>query len=467
MNGGIDPKSALFALGARIRKARLERGMTQEVLAGPEFTKGYVSALERGAVRPSLKALDVFARRLNIPIADFLVARLDTDTPPELDALQEDLTYQFNYAKMLIRSGEVDEALKLLSEAEANAQPFLQKLPVRLRYQIPYLRGMARLQRAESDMARPDLEKALIIVEQDGDKEAIARVRNLLGVAYSQQNQPQIALEQHQQALRAVKNKEVQDVSLRLSIYRNMASDYWATGDVPHATDMYQEALGTLDGMSDLPHQAEIFWQLAMAFRNKRDWARAKQYATRALHIYEAADNSTEAAAISMNLAELLTGERKLGEAEGLLKKAEGLLASTGDPSLKSSLYHSYAELARERGSLDEASQYADMSIKLSDQLVREASKGSKQARSAAQRTHAQALHEAAMIEEKRHNTAEADRLFLEALKAIQQTGFDEVAYGINFSYAQILEARDDHKQAMEYYRKAAESHPRPARAAN
>ena len=259
MDGDTQQKSALTALGARIRKARLERGMTQEVLAGPEFTKGYVSALERGAVRPSLKALDVFARRLSIPIADFLVVRLDTETPPELDALQEDLTYQFNYAKMLIRSGEIDEALKLLSEAEANAQPFLQKLPVRLRFQVPYLRGMAYLRRMESDLARPELEKALSIVEQDNNKEAMARVRNLLGVAYSQQNQPQNALEQHQKALSAVKNKDVQDISLRLSIYRNTASDYWASGDLTHASGIYQEALAAADNMSDLPHQAEIF----------------------------------------------------------------------------------------------------------------------------------------------------------------------------------------------------------------
>lgn len=467
MDGNTPQKSTLPALGARLRKARLERGMTQEVLAGPEFTKGYVSALERGAVRPSLKALDVFARRLNIPIADFLVVRLDTETPPELDALQEDLTYQFNYAKMLIRSDEVDQALKLLGEAETNAQPFLQKLPKRLRYQIPYLRGLAHIQRSEPDLARPELEKALKIVEPDGEVEATARVQNALGIAYYQQNQAQTALDHHLQALRLVKNKEARDMSLRLSIYRNLANDYWAISDLPRAISMYQEALDMLDGMNDLPHQAGIFWQLAIAYRAKSDWARAKLYATRALHIYEAADNSTEAAAISMSLAELLSGEHKLGEAEALLKKAEELLAITGDAGLKSALYHTYAEVARQQGNLDDASQYADMSIKLSDQLVRQAQKGGKQARASANRTHAQALHEAALIEEKRHNTSEADRLFLEALKAIQQSGFDEAAYEINFSYAQALEARDDHKQAMEYYRKAAESHVRPTRTGN
>jgi transcriptional regulator with XRE-family HTH domain len=34
-------------LGARLRAARKARGLTQEALAGPEFTKSYVSAVER------------------------------------------------------------------------------------------------------------------------------------------------------------------------------------------------------------------------------------------------------------------------------------------------------------------------------------------------------------------------------------------------------------------------------------
>src|SRR5690349_9066561 len=93
-------------VGRRIRKARQERGLTQEALAGPEFTKGYVSALERGTVRPSLKALQVFARRLNVEIIDLLAAREETDAGPELRAAEDELGYQLNYAAMLIRTGQ-------------------------------------------------------------------------------------------------------------------------------------------------------------------------------------------------------------------------------------------------------------------------------------------------------------------------------------------------------------------------
>lgn len=461
----LSTKNTLAALGMRIRKARLEQGLTQEVLAGPEFTKGYVSALERGAVRPSLKALDVFARRLGMPIADFLVARLDAETPPELDALQEDLTYQFNYAKMLVRSDRPDEALKLLDEAEASASVYAQKLPGRIRYRIPFLRGLAYLQKSEPDLARPEMESALEIADKEGDIETTTTVRNMLGVTLYQQGQTQLALEYHLQCLRAVTGSEVKDINLRLGVYRNLASDYWALGNYEQAIKTYQDALAILDEVTDLQKQAGKFWSMATTYKGKGDWSRAKLYATRALHIYEAADNRGEAASISMNLAELMMGEENYDEAESLLKKAEVLLSNAGDKALVSNLYHNYADLALQKGNLEEAARYADESVKLSENLRQENT--GKHASSNAQRTHAEALQMAALIEEERGNTKEADRLFDMAIECIEQTPFEEAVYALTFSYAQLLEKRGEHKQAMEYYRRAAQAHQRPSRLSN
>src|SRR5690242_18729103 len=106
-------KSPAALVGERIRKMRRDRGLTQQALAGNEFTKGYVSALERGAVRPSFRALQVLAGHLGVPIAELLSASQDLKTKPDLDALQEDLVYQSNYIKMLIRTGQVQEGLRL------------------------------------------------------------------------------------------------------------------------------------------------------------------------------------------------------------------------------------------------------------------------------------------------------------------------------------------------------------------
>jgi transcriptional regulator with XRE-family HTH domain len=57
-----DPLS--LRVGGRIRDARTRAGLTQQALAGDRYTKAYVSALENGLIKPSVKALDYLATRL-------------------------------------------------------------------------------------------------------------------------------------------------------------------------------------------------------------------------------------------------------------------------------------------------------------------------------------------------------------------------------------------------------------------
>ena len=45
-------------IGEKIRRARARCELTRDRLAEPRFTGAYISALERGSLRPSLKALE-------------------------------------------------------------------------------------------------------------------------------------------------------------------------------------------------------------------------------------------------------------------------------------------------------------------------------------------------------------------------------------------------------------------------
>src|SRR5438874_3334872 len=59
-------------LGARVREARRERGMSQAQLAGEELTKGFISQVESGLVRPSVRSLQILAARLGKSLDYFL-----------------------------------------------------------------------------------------------------------------------------------------------------------------------------------------------------------------------------------------------------------------------------------------------------------------------------------------------------------------------------------------------------------
>ena len=64
----------LRQVGARIRRARQKKGLSQEALAhAVDMDRSYVSGLERGEFNVSLLALAKIAQRLSVPL-DALVA---------------------------------------------------------------------------------------------------------------------------------------------------------------------------------------------------------------------------------------------------------------------------------------------------------------------------------------------------------------------------------------------------------
>src|SRR5437870_4152462 len=60
------------SVGAKLRAARQAKRYTQSKLAWPDFSVSYISAIERGQIHPSLRALEILARRLDLPSTQLL-----------------------------------------------------------------------------------------------------------------------------------------------------------------------------------------------------------------------------------------------------------------------------------------------------------------------------------------------------------------------------------------------------------
>src|SRR5260370_7514792 len=75
--GGIMPSGQSYpqigqTVGPRLRAARLAKKYTQSQLASPDFSVSYISAIERGQIQPSLRALEIFALRLGTTSTNLL-----------------------------------------------------------------------------------------------------------------------------------------------------------------------------------------------------------------------------------------------------------------------------------------------------------------------------------------------------------------------------------------------------------
>src|SRR3954466_9415345 len=70
MGGSMDTPAG-ESIGERLGRLRLERGLSQRELSSPGVSYAYISRIEAGARRPSVKALRMLAKKLGVT-ADYL-----------------------------------------------------------------------------------------------------------------------------------------------------------------------------------------------------------------------------------------------------------------------------------------------------------------------------------------------------------------------------------------------------------
>lgn len=98
------------SIGEKVRALRLSMKLTQSELAGADFTKSFISQIEKGLTRPSLKSLEIIARRLNQPVSYFLG---EVESTRSLGAV----TQKLNLAKTSAENGQKEAAINHLEDA--------------------------------------------------------------------------------------------------------------------------------------------------------------------------------------------------------------------------------------------------------------------------------------------------------------------------------------------------------------
>src|SRR5436305_14976340 len=72
------------SVGAKIRAARQAKKYTHSQLALPDFSVSYISAIERGQIHPSLRALEILAKHLGLPSTNLIPSQAQREVPPRI-----------------------------------------------------------------------------------------------------------------------------------------------------------------------------------------------------------------------------------------------------------------------------------------------------------------------------------------------------------------------------------------------
>ena len=147
-------------VGARIRSLRTAKGLTQAQLAEPQYTKAYISMLESGRTRASMKALEHIAGVLGVKPADLLGGAPSPAAPQ----------YMLYEARRLAEEGRAAEAIPLLEQLEEGLTPPDQLVRLRCLAACYNLTGQAKA-------AFPLIERAQRMADLLGDQEEQIRVK--------------------------------------------------------------------------------------------------------------------------------------------------------------------------------------------------------------------------------------------------------------------------------------------------
>lgn len=433
-------------VGSNIREVRTKLGLTQAQLAAPEFSISYISAIERGKIRPSLRALSILAKRLDVPLTFLLegspagaaearaVGYSPADSGPDM-GVDVDLLQ----ANVLIHQHAFKEAEALL----APIQP--ERITTDQAYRLFLLRGQVHLGANEYQEAVVDLRSAVSQGEGLNDIESIERARNLLGKAYFSLYNYTLAMENHQRCNNAIENGYIEDPVFALDVYSNLANDYFRLGDLEKAVIYYHRALATLDDMShDSKSFAQRYMAISQSYKAADKLSIARDYATRSLALYEMREEQRLAGLTHQRLGKALERQNDLDGAEQEYRQAIAIERELDDDVSVSICLTSLAELLLKREQPEEAEREAQEALSF--------------ARSSQDpQTQGQALIALAQIRHQSGDFAAADQLFSQALEQLDSSHAHEIAASAYFRYANLLEERGEVQRSLAAIKKAYE----------
>src|SRR5919201_2638313 len=238
-------------IGERLRRLRLERGLSQRDLSARGISSAYISRIEAGARQPSVKALRLLAQKLGVS-PDYL------ETGVEVGASQR-RELELADAELHLRLGDDpagarEQLARLLDEAEAAGDLLA--------------------------AARARIALGLVAAEEGAHVEAIAQFEQVvasgfvtpltrpdvyaaLGRAYSARGQQPKAAELWEDCLRRVSEDAPEDAATRARFATYLSYALADLGEYTRAQQVVREAIEVGADLTDVYTQIRLYWALA------------------------------------------------------------------------------------------------------------------------------------------------------------------------------------------------------------
>ena len=402
-------------LGQRVRTARRDAGLSQAQLAGDELTKGFISQIESGLVRPSIRSLQHIAQKLGRPLNYFIA-----DEP--LAATKRVAFHRLAAEAALERldwpgtEGEARSGLAVAADGPERAT-FLRLL------------ASAALYQGRREEAFDRVTEGLALLDVTKQPVDVARLLYVRGLAYGDAGQLVASTEAFESVRDIVERYEILEPRLRARVAVALGTTYRRLGRTTKAIASYEIALATASRANELKLAAQGFMGIAVSHYDAGDLDAAIASYERALELFERVSDTSFELQVRQSLASIHFQQGHVALARDLADRTIIRAAEVGDEH-----WGAVAQVVRARvllsdGDADEAKR-----------IARQAERVLAAVGDPIQRAHA--LRVVAAASEARGDSADADRAFKQAIEVFSSID-DHADLALAASeYAKALRAR-------------------------
>jgi len=334
-------------LGQRLRTLRIERGLSQQDLAGDLVSPSYISLIESGRRSPEREVLDGLARRLGCsPLF------LETGVAPE-EVNEQRLRLQF--ASIARANGELEQARELYT---ALGQATTGEIRTEARW------GLAQTYEAlgQLDAAMTELD-ALTDASRSGEPGApgLLSVMIIKCRVYRAAGDFARSIEFGENALAEIRALGLDGTEDAITLGSTLAGSYEARGDLMSAQRLAGQVLAQAERLGSLQAQGNAYWSACTIAMARGDLTTALKLATRTLALLSESAGSRSMAAMRINYAWLLlrADPPRLDDADAILSQAHEALTELAFAPLLAACETEMAWAAMLRGDLRLAADYA------------------------------------------------------------------------------------------------------------
>lgn len=341
----ITGEERFLDLGARMRRLRLERGLTQAQLAEPDYTFAYVSTIEAGRRTPSRAALEYFAGKLGIDADELQTGRSPSD---ELELMAE-------YVKARALLAAQDEEKRL--SAEKNLRTILKKARS---LRVTEVAGRAQLGLAMAAEIRNDLSAATELlkeIEKNPQTTLRTRVDAIAGRARILQSQNKSAQAAFllREALAMLEEKKLTDPDALIRLHTSLVAAYYAENLLAKALESADIAESLSPKVKDPERLADMYLNVGIVLTKQKRFSEADKRLADAERWFDELGRVIDRADVALTRGIGLRDAGRYDEAEEALQWSLEVFAQAGATLRECRALVALGTNARLKGEVDEA----------------------------------------------------------------------------------------------------------------